>query len=85
MSQDSFLGGWQDVPIRVTVIGKVKEIMPHRKSALVEVSGAQFLATFDADAMDALDVGADVLIDEEYASIVGPAPQPRRDGLRPDL
>ena len=85
MSQESYLGGWQDVPIRITVIGKVKEIMPHGKSALVEVSGAQFMATYDPTAVGCLAVGCDVLIDEEYASIVGPAPRASRDGRRVDL
>lgn len=74
MSGDSLLDGWQDVPIRVTVIGKVRELMPNRTAALVEVSGAKFVATFDPLAMGALVVGSDVLIDEEYASIVGPVP-----------
>ncbi|MDO8683315.1 MAG: hypothetical protein Q7N50_07540 [Armatimonadota bacterium] len=74
MSNNSSLGGWQDVPIRVTVVGKVKELMPNHKTALVEVSGAQFVATFDPIAMRSLVVGSDVLIDEEYASIVGKAP-----------
>ena len=75
MSGDSTLGGWQDVPIRVTVIGKVKELMPNRTTALVEVSGAQFVATFDPTTAGILIVGAEVLIDEEYSSIVGALPR----------
>jgi len=74
LSGDGLLGGWQDVPIRVTVVGKVRELMPNHTTALVEVSGAQFVATFDTSAMGSVVVGADVLIDEEYASIVGLAP-----------
>ncbi|MDO8585426.1 MAG: hypothetical protein Q7T82_00110 [Armatimonadota bacterium] len=74
MSGENTLDGWQDVPIRVTVVGKVKELMPSSATALVEVSGAQFVATFDPTSIGGLAVGADVLIDEEYASIVGPAP-----------
>lgn len=74
MSGDSLLDGWQDVPIRVTVVGKVRELMPNRTTAMVEVSGAQFVATFEPSTIHSIVVGADVLIDEEYASIVGPAP-----------
>ena len=74
LSGDSLVDGWQDVPIRVTVVGKVRELMPNRTTALVEVSGAQFVATFDPSTTGSLVVGADVLIDEEYASIVGSAP-----------
>ena len=80
MSGENSLGGWQDVPIRVTVVGKVKELMPNRTTALVEVSGAQFVATFDPTEIGGLAVGAKVLIDEEYASIVGTAPLSGGDG-----
>lgn len=74
MSGEAFLGGWHDVPIRVTVIGKVKELMPNQKMALVEVSGAKIVATFDALSAIGLCVGSEVLIDEEYAAIVGAVP-----------
>jgi hypothetical protein len=74
VSGESFLGGWHDVPIRVTVIGKVKELMPNRKTALVEVSGAKFVASFDSVSSIGLCVGSEVLVDEEYAAIVGVAP-----------
>jgi len=80
LSGESSNGGWQDIPIRVTVVGKVKELMPNRTTAVVEVSGAQFVATFDPSAMGPPVVGSQVLIDEEYASIVGPAPLPSGNG-----
>ena len=74
LSDDSPLDGWHDIPIRITVVGKVQQVMPNRRSALVEVSGVQFVATFDAASSDTMVAGLEVLIDEEYASIVGPAP-----------
>jgi hypothetical protein len=80
LSGERTLGGWQDVPVRVTVVGKVKELMPNLTTALVEVSGAQFVATFDPASVAGLNVGSDVLIDEEYASIVSTAPMPGGNG-----
>jgi hypothetical protein len=79
LSAENSLGGWSDIPIRVTVVGKIKELMPNKTTALVEVSGAQFVATFDPVVVAGLDIGAEVLIDEEYASIVGTTPAPARD------
>lgn len=69
MSAETTLGGWQDVPIRMVVVGKVKEL-PANGKAIVDVSGARFVATFDPMIAGVLMVGSDVLIDEDCESIV---------------
>jgi hypothetical protein len=68
---ETTLDGWQDVPIRMIVVGKVKQLLANGTSVLVDVSGAVFVATFDPMSTGPLIVGSDVLIDEDYESILG--------------
>jgi hypothetical protein len=70
LSVETTLGCWQDVPVRMIVVGKVKELLANGNTALVEVSGAMFVATFDPMITGMLTVDTKVLIDEDYESIL---------------
>jgi len=70
LSIETMLGGWQDVPIRMTVVGRVKELLANGTTALVDVSGATFAATFDPTVTGVLIVGSDVLVDPDHESIL---------------